>query len=45
MKRGGMYNRDMRSMPGCVTVLAAASVAAYVVSIVAIGRFVAGLLK
>lgn len=45
MKRGGMYNRDMRSMPGCVTVLAAVSVAAYAVSLVAIGRFVSGLLK
>lgn len=45
MKRGGMYDRGSRSMPGCITALVALSVAAYAVSLVAIGRAVAGLLK
>lgn len=41
----GMYQRDSKAMPGCITALVALSVAAYAVSLVAIGRAVAGLIK
>lgn len=45
MKRGGMYNRGMKAMPGCIVALGALTVASYLVTMAVIGKAVSRFLS
>lgn len=45
MKRGGMYQRDAKAMPGCIVALGALTIASYLVTMAVIGKAVSKVLS